>query len=96
MKQLSKHALHLKDIGHALGFSLAEMGNIEGRPLLMGNAPTSWLSEMLLEYLHWKLRDARRSPNYANLTDLKTALRKAKLNDTAKSLVPSVKLDDNH
>ena len=94
LKQLAKHATDWRVIARNLGFSLAEMGNIEGRPLLQAKAPTSWLSTMLEEWLHWKPGDARRSHSFATLGDLKAALKKAKLTDTARTLSASIKMEN--
>ena len=92
-KQLAKHAQDWREIATNLGFTLAEMGNIEGRPLLQSKAPGSWLNTMLEEWLHWKPGDARRSLNFATLGDLKAALKKAKLTETAHTLSASIKMD---
>ena len=93
LKQLRKHAHDWREIARNLGFTLAEMGNIEGRPLLQAGAPSSWLSTMLEEWLHWKPGDARRSLNHATVRDLKAALKKAKLTDTTQVLSASIKMD---
>lgn len=93
LRQLRKHANDWREIATNLGFTLAEMGNIEGRPLLQAGAPSSWLSTMLEEWLHWKPGDGRRSLNHATLGDLKAALKKAKLTDTAQALSASIKID---
>ena len=69
-----------------LGFLPTELDNIQHRPLLLSNAPTSWLSAMLSKWLQWAPGDIRGSTSFATLEGLKDALRKAGLGAAAHDL----------
>ena len=83
LKQLHKHAAKWKTIGSHLGFLPNELANIEARPLLLHNAPESWLSAMLAEWLQWAPGDHR---SWTTLEALKHALREAGLGVTASDI----------
>lgn len=84
--QLKKHAPDWKGIGQHLGFTQPQLKIIETTPLLLFNAPTSWLSEMLAQWLQSAPGDSRGSTGYANLATLRDALRKASFGTTAHAL----------
>ena len=86
LKQLTKHSADWKMIGLYLGFSSGELKDIEVRPFLQPNAPTSWLSTMLVQWLQWAPGDSRGSTSFATLKGLKTALNEACLGATAHDL----------
>ena len=69
-----------------LGFRPDELFQIQSRPSLYSDAPTSWLSAMLSEWLQWTPGDRRGSITFATLEALKTALRGAGLEVTAHDL----------
>ena len=84
--QLKNHAPDWKFIGQHLGFTQPQLKIIETTPLLLLTAPTSWLSEMLTQWLQSAPGDSRGSTGYANLATLRDALRKAGLGATADAL----------
>ena len=86
MKQLKTHASKWRTVGIHLGFILGELSNIEARPSLTPDAPLSWLSAMLEEWIQWAPGDNRGSTSFANLQELKDALREAELGATAHKL----------
>ena len=86
IKQLKNQSAKWKIIGLFLGFHKGELDNIESRPLLLFTAPTSWLDEMLSEWLQWAPGDGRGSTSYATLESLKTALCEADLGAVADTL----------
>ena len=77
-----------------LGFRHGELDNIEARPILLQDAPTSWLSAMLAEWLQWAPRDMRGSTSFATVENLKIALKQAGLGATAHEFgIPNMKID---
>ena len=86
LQQLTKYADRWRDIGTHLGFLRGELDNIQGTPLLMATAPTSWLRAMLSQWLQWAPGDGRGSTNFATLEGLKDAVRLAGLAATAEDL----------
>ena len=86
LEQLTKHSTKWRAIGLPLGFLPTELDNIRDRPLLLSNAPTSWLSAMLSEWLQWAPGDSRGSTSFATLEGLKDALREAGLGAAAHDL----------
>ena len=84
--QLKKHAADWKLIGPHLGFTQSHLKIIEATPLLLPNAPISWLSQMLAQWLQSAPGDSRGSTGYANLASLRDALRKAGFGATADAL----------
>lgn len=86
LKQLQKHSVNWREIGSYLGFRPSELDEIHARPLLFPTAPLSWLSAMLAQWLQWSPGDGRGSTKFALLEDLKAALCKVGLTETACSL----------
>ena len=86
LQQLTEDASNWREIGTHLGFRSGELDNIQSSPLLLSNAPTSWLSAMLSQWLQWAPGDSRGSNSFAILKDLKTALNQAGLGATAHDL----------
>ena len=83
---LTKHSTEWKEIGIHLGFLPSELGDIQARPLLLNNAPKSWLSAMLAEWLEWAPGDGRGSKSVATVEALRDALNKAGFAVTAQSI----------
>lgn len=79
LDQLKSVAAKWRRIGVCLGFSLGEVENIQTRPTLLSDAPLSWLTAMLEEWMKWVPGDRRGSKNFATLDDLKNALTNAEL-----------------
>ena len=75
-----------REIGTHLKFQQNELEGIQARPLLISDAPTSWLSAMISEWMKWAPEDSRGSTNYANLEDLKFAVSKAGFGVVAETL----------
>ena len=85
-EQLSKHSDKWSTIGAHLGFRQRELRIIQAKPLLLNDAPHSWLREMLAEWLEWAPGDSRGSKDFATLNGLKKALNRAGLRETTLSL----------
>ena len=84
IQQLSSDAAKWRDIGiYFLGFSANELNIIQSKPALFTEAPTSWLQEILSQWLQWAPGDSRGSTSFATLENLKTALSRAGLGATA-------------
>ena len=83
---LNNHAFKWKEIGTHLGFLSGELANIAGKPLLLNDAPQSWLQAMLSEWLQWAPGDSRGSQSYSTIEMLKSALDKSGLAATACNL----------
>ena len=81
-----KHAAVWKKIGIFLRFTEGELNNIEARPNLLHDAPISWLSAMLADWLQWAPGDSRMSTTFATLQGLKSALTQAGLAAAAHDL----------
>ena len=86
LQQLTEDASNWREIGTHLGFRSGELDNIQSNPLLLSNAPTSWLSTMLTQWLQWAPGDSRGSTSFATLEHLKTAFNQAGLGATAHDL----------
>ena len=86
LSQLSEHAAKWRDFGTYLGFRPGELSKIESKPLLLTDAPQSWLRALLEQWLEWTPGDERRSTQYPTLKALKTAVDKAGLGRTASEL----------
>ena len=86
LKQLTKHSANWRSIGMELGFLPNELDNIKAIPLLLDGAPTTWLRQLLIEWLEWAPGDGRGSTSFATLGGLKNALMKANLGATAHNL----------
>ena len=84
--QLKVHSSKWKEIGTYLGFRQSELNNIQARPALFMEAPTSMLSAMLTEWFEWCPGDTQGSTHYATLERLKSAVSKAGLGRTATEL----------
>lgn len=83
LRQLSTCAHKWKEIGSYLGFLPGELDKIQAAPINIPEAPMSWLSNMLAEWLEWAPGDVR---GCATLNSLKVALRAAGFGKTAKKL----------
>ena len=86
IQQLSSDAAKWREIGIYLGFSANELNVIQSKPALFTEAPTSWLQEILSQWLQWAPGDSRGSTSYATLENLKIALSRAGLGATAHHL----------
>ena len=75
--QLEKHSSEWRTIGRCLGFLPSKLKMIQANPLLMGGAPSSWLEEILLQWL---------CSGAATLEILRDALYEAGLGQTASDL----------
>ena len=89
LSQLKTHAAKWRDIGTYLEFCQGELDTIASKPNIQQQAPVSWLSAMLAEWLEWAPGDERGSNNYATLSGLKSAVREADLGRTAEELTLS-------
>ena len=83
---LSKHSAQWREIGLHLGFHPGKLDDIQARPLLLNNAPKSWLEAMLSEWLQWAPGDSRGSKRYATLNSLRKALVMSGLREAAQTL----------
>ena len=77
--ELKTQSTEWKSIAIYLGFTGSELKIIEAKPLLLSGAPTSWLNEMLSEWLQCAPGDGRGSTKIATLEGLRDALDKAGL-----------------
>ena len=82
--KLKSHAHMWREIGHALGFSEEEMKIIENKPALYQQAPTSYLRELLSQWLQWAPGDYRCSEGHATKESLYAALLQANLGGLAR------------
>lgn len=73
---LSGYSSHWKEIGIHLGFHMSELDQIEAQPLLLSNAPSSYLRMMLSHWLQWGPGDERGSSGFATMETLCNALKK--------------------
>ena len=90
----STHPIKWREIGIHLGMANSKLDEIQTRPLLMHDAPKSWLSAMLAEWLQWAPGDERGSSSFATLGGLMDALNKAGLGELNQSLMTSVCCED--
>ena len=86
LDQLKSHASNWREIGIYLGFHPGELDGIQSGPLLLAQAPKSWLQAMLADWLQWCPGDARGSTQYATLSALRKAVDKAGFGRTASEL----------
>ena len=75
--QLEKHSTEWRSIGRCLGFLPSKLKNIQAKPPLWDSAPSSWLEEMLVQWL---------CSGTATLETLRNALYEAGLGQTASNL----------
>ena len=59
------------------------MDIIQNTPMLMMQAPKSWLGQMLTQWLQWAPGDGRCSTGFATKESLRAALSKANLGQLA-------------
>ena len=85
-RKLKEHSAKWREFGIHLGFRPSELDVIEARPLLLNNAPKSWLGAMLSEWLQWTPGDQRGSTSYATLEQLINVLKEIGLSETAYSI----------
>lgn len=74
-EKLGPYAHKWKEIAQALRFTPAEIQNIEATPRLLHGAPSSWLREMLFNWIQWTPGNVRGSRDYATIESLRKALR---------------------
>ena len=86
LTQLSDHAAKWRDFGTYLRFRPGELKKIESQPLLLADAPQSWLRTLLEQWLEWTPGDKRGSTQCPTLKALKIAVDKAGLGRTASEL----------
>ena len=85
-EKLAPYSYKWRKIGEGLCFTADELNNIEAKPNLNTEAPSSYLSAMLSDWWHWAPGDSRGSTSYATLESLRAAVDKAGLGRTAQSL----------
>ena len=83
-RKLEPAAMNWKTLGTFLGFTQAEMDSIEGTPMLVMQAPKSYLGQMLSQWLLWAPGDGRGSQGSATKESLCAALLQANLGQLAK------------
>ena len=88
--KLRKYCAEWREIGTHLGFDPHELNEIEAKPLLLSNAPKSWLGAMLTDWLQWAPGDQRESTSYATLEGLRDVLNKAGLSVAAQSITTEI------
>lgn len=80
------HAYAWRDIANSLGFTAAEVRNIETSLHLVVGGPSGYVSHMMEKWQQWAPGDARGSQDYATLHSLCSAVDKAGLGMLAKEL----------
>ena len=80
---LEPHAANWRVLGKALGFLESELNLIQHKPLLLYDAPKSYLRDMLSQWLQWAPGDGRGSTGFATKESLHAALLKANLGQLA-------------
>ena len=86
LDQLENQAARWRDIGAKLNFRQGELDNIQAYPVSTLDAPKSYLSRLLSQWLEWAPGDGRGSEGFATLERLKDALRQTNLGATAHDL----------
>ena len=86
LKLLSPYSHMWSDIGIELGFTNSHLNKIKDNPTLLSNAPSSYLREMLTQWLQWAPGDAAGHESYATLESLQRAVSGAGLGVTAQDL----------
>ena len=82
--KLKDKAANWRDIGKELGFKEGEMNNIQSNLVLLTQSPpSSFLREMLSQWLQWAPGDGRCSTGYATKDSLRAALLRANLEQLA-------------
>ena len=89
-EKLTEYSAKWREIGTHLGLRPTELDKIHARPLLLSDAPNSWLNTMLAEWLQWAPGDRRGSTNCATLEGLRDALNKAELSEAAQSITAEI------
>ena len=74
-----------RDIGKTLGFKEGEMDKIQNNPILLTQAPDSYLRKLLSQWLQWAPGDGRGSKGYATKESLRAALLKINLGRLAEN-----------
>lgn len=59
-----------RDIGIGLGFTVSELDLIIGRPLLLATAPTSYLTELLNQWVQWPTVNHHKKPTLKALCEV--------------------------
>lgn len=85
LDQLNVHASKWRMIGTNLGFRTAELDGIQSKPTLITEAPGSYLSEVLNQWLQWA-PDPTNKRNFATFEALQSAVRRAGLARVAANL----------
>lgn len=78
-EKLRPYSSKWRRIGQDLGFTDDELSSIESAPLLLADAPYSWLHSMLSSWLLWVPGDARGSRKCASMKSLRRAVDRAGL-----------------
>ena len=86
LKVLDSYSHKWSEIGLVLGFTNSQLSTIQATPSLFSNAPSSYLREMLTQWLQWAPGDAKGHTNYATLESLQRAVDGAGLGVTALDL----------
>jgi hypothetical protein len=89
LDKLNVHASKWRTIGLNLGFHSAELDNIQCKLTLIAEAPSSYLSDLLSQWLQWapdSSSGASKRNKYATLEDLQSAVRHAHLARVAEEL----------
>lgn len=82
-KLLENHSTKWRDIGNSLGFPPDELDSISARPSLLQSAPSSYLQELLKQWLEWP---TKYHPNPPTLEVLRAALEKEGLSKIAEEV----------
>ena len=95
--QLNPCAAKWREIGTHLRFKQQELKTIQAESHLLNEAPESWLSAMLDQWLDWAPGDYRGSTNFATLEDLKVALHRAGFGAVAEDLtLPGIQTGESY
>ena len=86
LEVLHSYSHKWSEIGLRLGFIDPQLSTIQAAPSLFHNAPSSYLREMLTQWLQWAPGDAAGHESYATLESLQRAVSKAGLGVTAQDL----------
>lgn len=86
MEKLNRHSHSWYKIGQCLGFTPDELENIKATPLLLFDAPSSYLNKLISMWVQWAPGDTRGSRDYATMASLCGALDNAGFGVTAQEL----------